>query len=198
MSILTLRSLSGNIDMTMLHESQTGTAHEGCMFLLLKNCISYGWNGLAATAATAQITMTGYTRREADMEMYNIGVLYQFWPPIVRVSPLTTPFGLLIPFITIPVARNYNHSQLFLTRLRVYTIIILTRSWLHSHITLLHVYTVYKHYTLIFTALLHIKSPNWLTTSSLADFSAIGHFHRLSHTFHLHTSRVCLLSRPHS
>jgi hypothetical protein len=36
--------------------------------------------------------------------------------------------------------RNYNHSQLFLT--------------------LLHVYTIYKHYTLIFTVLLYIKSPN--------------------------------------
>jgi hypothetical protein len=41
-------------------------------------------------------------------------------------------------FITIPIARNYNHSQLFLTLLRVYTIIILTRSWLKSLITLLH------------------------------------------------------------
>jgi hypothetical protein len=57
------------------------------------------------------------------------------------------------PFITIPVTRNYIHSQLFLTLLRVYTIILLTRSWLQSLITLLHVYTVYVHYTLIFTAL---------------------------------------------
>jgi hypothetical protein len=31
-------------------------------------------------------------------------------------------------FITIPITRNYNHSQLFLTLLRVYTIIILIRS----------------------------------------------------------------------
>jgi hypothetical protein len=31
-------------------------------------------------------------------------------------------------FITIPITRNYNHSQLFLTLLRVYTIIILARS----------------------------------------------------------------------
>jgi hypothetical protein len=86
------------------------------------------------------------------------------------------------PFITIPVTSNYNHTQLFLTLLRVYTIIILTRSWLQSLITLLHIYTVYVHYTLIFTALLHIKSPNWLTTSSLADFSPNSHYHWLSHT----------------
>jgi hypothetical protein len=31
-------------------------------------------------------------------------------------------------FITIPITRNYNHTQLFLTLLRVYKIIILTRS----------------------------------------------------------------------
>jgi hypothetical protein len=101
-------------------------------------------------------------------------------------------------FITIPITRNYNHTQLFLTLLRVYTIIILTRSWLKSLIPRLHVYTVYVHYTLIFSALLHIKSPIWLNTPSLADFSAIEYYLKLSHTLHLHTSRVCLLSRPHS
>jgi hypothetical protein len=57
------------------------------------------------------------------------------------------------------------------------------------------------HYTPIFTALSHIKSPNLLNASSLADFSAIGHFHRLSHTvanakFSLHTaSRLRYLLR---
>jgi hypothetical protein len=85
-------------------------------------------------------------------------------------------------FITIPITRNYNYPQLFLSLLRIYTIIILTRSWLQSLIPLLHVYTAYKPYTLIFTALLHIKSPNLLNASSLANFSAIGHFHRLSHS----------------
>jgi hypothetical protein len=58
------------------------------------------------------------------------GVLDQFWHIIVRVTPLETPFGLWIPFITIPIIRNYIHSQLFLTLLRIYTIIILTRPWL--------------------------------------------------------------------
>jgi hypothetical protein len=74
----------------------------------------------------------------------------------------------------------------------------LMRSKLQSLVPLLHVYTVYVHYTLIFTALSHIKSPNLLNASSMADFSAIGHFLKLSHTLHLHTSRVCLLSRPQS
>jgi hypothetical protein len=31
-------------------------------------------------------------------------------------------------FVTIPITRHYNHSQLSITLLRVYTIIILTRS----------------------------------------------------------------------
>jgi hypothetical protein len=44
-------------------------------------------------------------------------------------------------FITIPITRHYNHSQLSITLLRVYTIIILIRSRLQSLITLLHIYT---------------------------------------------------------
>jgi hypothetical protein len=46
---------------------------------------------------------------------------------LYNVAPLKTPFGLLIPLLQSH-TRNYNHSQLFLTLLRVYTIIILTRS----------------------------------------------------------------------
>jgi hypothetical protein len=42
------------------------------------------------------------------------------------------------PFITIPITRHYNRSQLSTTLLCVYTNIILTRSYLHSLITLLH------------------------------------------------------------
>jgi glucose-6-phosphate-specific signal transduction histidine kinase len=110
-----------------------------------------------------------------------LGVYLISSAPIVHVTPLETPFGLVIPFITIVITRNYNHTQLFLTRLRVYTVIILTRSWLQSLSPLLHVDTVYMHYTLIFTALLHLRSPNLLCAFSLADFSAIGH-HWLSHT----------------
>jgi hypothetical protein len=102
---------------------------------------------------------------------------------------------IVTSFISIPITRNYNHSQLFLTLLRVYTLVILARSELQSLIPLLHVYTIYKQYTLIFTALLHIKSPNLLNTSSLADFSAIGHFHRLSHTFANAKSSIHTASR---
>jgi hypothetical protein len=52
----------------------------------------------------------------SDHQLY---VLHQ----IYNVTPLETPFGLVIPYITI-LARNYNLSQLSTTRLRVYTIII--------------------------------------------------------------------------
>jgi hypothetical protein len=56
-----------------------------------------------------------------------LGVLHHFWPPVVRVIPLKTPVWLVISLFTIfTFTRNYNHSKLFLTLLRVYTIIILT------------------------------------------------------------------------
>jgi hypothetical protein len=131
--------------------------------------------------------------------LYNVRVLDQFWPPIVHVTPLETPFGLLIPLFTIPITRHYNRSQLSTTRLRVYTIIIITLPWLQSLIPLLHVYTVYVHYTLIFTVLLHIKSPNWLTTSSLLGFSPNSHYHWLSHTVDqesLQFTARCSLTSP--
>jgi hypothetical protein len=80
----------------------------------------------------------------------------------------------------ISVTHNYIHSQLFLTLLHMYTAY--NHLYVRNYNHLFHVYTVYVHYTLIFTALSHIKSPNVLSTSSLADFCAVGHFHRLSHT----------------
>jgi hypothetical protein len=57
---------------------------------------------------------------------------------LYNVTPLKTPFGLVIPLFIIPITRINIHSQLFLTLLHIYTIIILTRSWLQSLITLLH------------------------------------------------------------
>jgi hypothetical protein len=41
--------------------------------------------------------------------------------PIVRVTSLKTPFGLLIRLLQSSITRNYNHSQLFLTPLHMYT-----------------------------------------------------------------------------
>jgi hypothetical protein len=47
-------------------------------------------------------------------------VLARFCPIIVQVKPLKTPFGLVTPFITIPITRSYNHTQLLLTPLHNY------------------------------------------------------------------------------
>jgi hypothetical protein len=48
------------------------------------------------------------------------GLLDHFRTPIVRVSSLKTPFGLVIPLFAI-LARNYNYSQLFITLCYLYT-----------------------------------------------------------------------------
>jgi hypothetical protein len=130
--------------------------------------------------------------------LYYVRVTWSLLITNCTVNPLRTPFGLAIPLLQSSITRNYNHSQLFLTLLHMYPGYNHKRSRLQSLIPLLHVYTVYVHYALVFTALLHINSPNSLNTSSLAEFSANSHYHWLSHTLHLHTSRGCLLSRPHS
>jgi hypothetical protein len=49
-----------------------------------------------------------------------LGVLARFCPIIVQVTPLKTPFALVTPFITIPIARSCNHTQLLLTPLHNY------------------------------------------------------------------------------
>jgi hypothetical protein len=57
-----------------------------------------------------------------------LGVYLISSAPIVHLTPLKTPFGLLISLFTIPITRHYNRSQLSTTRVRVYTIIIITHS----------------------------------------------------------------------
>jgi hypothetical protein len=60
--------------------------------------------------------------------LYNVsGLLDQFWPPIVPYYSTEDAVRIGNSFITIPITRNYNHSQLFLSLFRVYTIIIITR-----------------------------------------------------------------------
>jgi hypothetical protein len=80
-------------------------------------------------------------------------------------------------FIIIPITRHYNHSQLSITLLRVYTIIILIRSWLQSLIPLLH----------------------WLTSQLSIT---VSNYHTLSRTQSLHftlrTSRRDLTPRFNS
>jgi hypothetical protein len=49
-----------------------------------------------------------------------LGVLARFCPIIVQITPLKTPFGLVTPFITVPITRSCNHTQLLLTPLHNY------------------------------------------------------------------------------
>jgi hypothetical protein len=80
--------------------------------------------------------------------LHNIRSLDHFWPPVVQCYALKTPFGLLIPFITIPITRNYIHSQLF--------------SYAVPHLHSLQSYTFVTTITYY--------------TLTLADFSAISSF----------------------
>jgi hypothetical protein len=40
---------------------------------------------------------------------------------LYRLS-LKTPFGLVTPFIPMPITRSYNHTQLLLTPVHMYTV----------------------------------------------------------------------------
>jgi hypothetical protein len=79
---------------------------------------------------------------------------------LYRVTPLKTPFGSLIRFITIPITHNYNHNYL-------------SRCVTFTQLTILHIRD-YNH-------ILHSY------TFTLADFSALSYFLKLSQTLHLHT-----------
>jgi hypothetical protein len=48
-------------------------------------------------------------------------LLDQFWTPIVPCCSTEDTVRIVNSFITIPITRNYNHSQLFLTLLHMYT-----------------------------------------------------------------------------
>jgi hypothetical protein len=129
----------------------------------------------------------------SDVDMWSVvyctmfGLLDQFWSPVVHVTPLKTPFGLVIPLLQSQShVTTITHNYL-LTLLRVYTIIILTRSWLQSLITLLHIYTgwllsyqllsqIITHFLClppIETSLVGLLLTNWLCIAAgLQDISS--------------------------
>jgi hypothetical protein len=74
-------------------------------------------------------------------QMYRVGGYWSLLTTYCRRYSTEDAVQIVNFFITILITRHYNHSQLSLTLLRVYTIIILTRSWLQSLITLVHIYT---------------------------------------------------------
>jgi hypothetical protein len=98
------------------------------------------------------------------MLLCNIGILDHFWTPVVRVTPLKAPFRLSIPLLQSQphiTTFIYNHSSRCVTC---------------TQLTILHVRN-YNH-------LLHSY------TFTLADFSAINYFLKLSQTLHFHTSKL--------
>jgi hypothetical protein len=79
-----------------------------------------------------------HTQNYFSYIFYNVTVLDQFWLQVVPCYATEDAVQIVNSFITIPITRNYNHSQLFLTLCHIYTAYNHTRSWLESHITLLH------------------------------------------------------------
>jgi hypothetical protein len=65
-------------------------------------------------------------------------VLARFCPILVQVKSLKTPFGLVTPFIPIPITRSYNHTQLLLSRYACTQLTIL------RHCSLLDVFTPWR------------------------------------------------------
>jgi hypothetical protein len=99
------------------------------------------------------------------MILYNVtGYLITSDHQLYRVTPLKTPFRLLIRFIY-----NFTHITTF-------THNYLLRYVTFTQLTILHVCN-YSH-------LLHSY------TFTLADFSASNYYLKLSHTLHLHTSKL--------
>jgi hypothetical protein len=91
---------------------------------------------------------------------------------LYRVTPLKTPFGsMLLLFQSQSHVTTFTHNYLLCCVTFTQRTILHIRNYSH----LIHSYTF-----------------------TLADFSAINHCLKLSHTLHLYTSHVCLLLRPHS
>jgi hypothetical protein len=54
--------------------------------------------------------------------LYSVTVLLdQFWTPVVQCYSTEDAVRIVNSFVTNSITSNYNHSQLFLKRLRVYT-----------------------------------------------------------------------------
>jgi hypothetical protein len=129
--------------------------------------------------------------------LYNVGgSLISSEHQLYRVTPLKTPFGLLIPlsqsqshvttFTHIYFLRCYTCTQLTITYTFVTTITCSTLARLHS------LRALYSNLYCTVVLLVYSVRLHWLTSQLSVTFTD---YHTLSH---LHTSRVCLLSRPHS
>jgi hypothetical protein len=92
-----------------------------------------------------------------------LGVYLISSAPIVRVTSLKTPFGLVIPLLQSSTIRNYNHSQLFPTLCYSAQ---LTNTYLFV--------TTITYYTLALQSL--ITRSRWLTSQLSLLSQIITHF----------------------
>jgi hypothetical protein len=90
-----------------------------------------------------------------------LGFLARFCPIIVQVTPLKTPSGLVTPFITIPITRSCNHTQLLLTPLHNYNSCAFVPTITYCTVTLLTINSLCWLSTLRFFAVF----AGWLTDS---------------------------------
>jgi hypothetical protein len=73
-----------------------------------------------------------------------LGILARFCPIIVQVTPLKTPFGLVTPFITIPITRSCSHTQLLITPLHNYNPCAFVPTITYCTVTLLTIDSVFS------------------------------------------------------
>jgi hypothetical protein len=117
-----------------------------------------------------------------------LGILARFCPIIVQVSPPKTPFGLVTPFITIPITRSCNHTQVLLTPLHNYNPCAFVPTITYCTVTLLTIDSLCCRSSILrldsffscqwLTAVL----AGWLTDSVSSPAGSLTHcLHRLAH-----------------
>jgi hypothetical protein len=113
--------------------------------------------------------------------LYNVGGSWSVLNPNCTVIPLRTPFGLVIPLFTTRITRHYNHTQLSITRLRVYTIIItytLVTKVTYNTLTRLHSLT--SQLSITFTNYRRLYIFTLPVSVSCRDLTHRADFHRLT------------------
>jgi hypothetical protein len=118
------------------------------------------------------------------------GLLDQFWPSILPFYATENTVRIVTSFITIPITRNYIHSQLFLTLLHMYTAY--NHLYVRNYNHLFHSYTFTQFTCTTLQSLLHYCTSSllihstrlhWLTSQLSVTFTG---YHTLSRTQSLH------------
>jgi hypothetical protein len=97
--------------------------------------------------------------------LYNVTIFDQFWPPVYRVTPLKTPFGLLIPLL-----QSHSHVTTFTHNyfLRCATFTQLTILYICDYNHLFHPYTGWLlSYQLLSQIITHFTSSHLETLAEI-------------------------------